>query len=343
MNYKKYNFVLFLPANSPGYDYAYADVNYMTNVRVMNIIHTRKNNGIESQFVPIKTPFNPYVFTNPCVFDKKLEGLNEFFEDEFLVKKPIIFMFRVDDYLWFKRAGVNFFQMLRENYPDCKFVCSLNNSVSYYQRETNVFTSEASIKDVHETFDLIITYNKLDAADYGLTHYEGVYSGTEYDSVEIKSDVYFVGMAKDRFEKILKIYESLIEADLKCDFWIVDVPKELQKYSDKIHYNTRLNYEENLKHVRQARGILEIAHGGNYGLTRRFFEALVYDKNYITDNGYINQEKFKKYPKIICVDNWRDFKIDKEKYLATSKLSNNYMGEYSPLHLLSWLESYFNR
>lgn len=337
MIYKKFNYVFFI-ANADYYIYRFSDLYNSLNFRAMHIITQQTDKGVQFFFVPLQTPRNPYAFK-----DTKNIGLDKIFQNEFPINNPIIFMFRIDDYFWFKITNTNFFQMLRENYPGCKFVCALNNAVQYYQKVMNVFTSEASLKDIHETFDLIVTYNKLDAANYGLTHYEGLYSGVNHSSVEIKSDVFFVGKAKDRFEKILKIYETLMDVGLRCDFWITEVPAKFQKYSDKIHYNNYLSYDKVLEHVWRSNGILEIAEGGNYGLTMRFFEALVYDKIYITDNGYINQEKFRKYPKIICVDNWRDFKIDREKFLAASKLSNNYKGEYSPFQLLAFLESYFNK
>ena len=338
MSYKKYNFVLFI-ADADYYIQCFSDVHSMLNVRVMHIIPVQQNNSVGFNFVPVQSPKNPYAYSNV----QNSVGLDKIFDYEFPEKNPIIFLFRIDDYVWFKATGVNFFQMLRENYPGCKFACSLNNAVEYYKRTMNVFVNEENLRDIHKTFDLIITYNKLDATNYGLQHYEGLYSFVPQKSEEIISDVFYVGAAKDRLNKILEIYEELTNSGLKCDFWITGVPENLQKYPDKIHYNNFLSYDKVMRHVMQSKGILEIAHGGNYGLTMRFFESLIYDKNYITDNGYIHQEKFRKYPKIFCIDNWRNFKIDKEKYLAVSKLSNNYMGEYSPLHLLTFLESYFNK
>lgn len=163
------------------------------------------------------------------------------------------------------------------------------------------------------------------------------------DKNKKNSDIFFVGEAKDRLRKLLDIYEIFTSNGLVCDFYITGVPNNLQKYSDKIHYNIRLSYEEVLQHIHRACGILEITQYGTCGLTMRFFESLIYDKVFFTDNKYLMNKKFGKYPKIFIIDHFKKFYFDKNKYIAATKLSNSYNGEYSPLHFVAWLESYFNQ
>ena len=70
------------------------------------------------------------------------------------------------------------------------------------------------------------------------------------------------------------LYEYFKKSGFKCKFFITDVPPEFQKFGDEIHYNQRLSYLEILNYVMQSKGVLEVAQGGNYGLTLRYLKRL---------------------------------------------------------------------
>ena len=63
------------------------------------------------------------------------------------------------------------------------------------------------------------------------------------------SDVYFLGKAKDRYDKIIAVYKKCREAGLRCDFHIVGVEPEKQQYKGEIEYNRPMSYYENLHHI----------------------------------------------------------------------------------------------
>ena len=71
----------------------------------------------------------------------------------------------------------------------------------------------------------------------------------------------------------------------------------------------------------------------------RYLETLAYDKIFITDCPFYRQERFTS-PKLFLID--RSLKIDKKQFMAASKLANNYRNEYSPLRLITFLESFLN-
>ncbi len=74
-------------------------------------------------------------------------------------------------------------------------------------------------------------------------------------------------------------------------------------------------------------------------MTVRYLESLAYDKIFITDNAFYRQEKFNS-PKLFLID--RNLKLDRKKFMAATELTNNYRNEYSPLRLITFLESVLN-
>lgn len=139
---------------------------------------------------------------------------------------------------------------------------------------------------VKHLYDAGITFNRLDAEKYGLLYldYRVGFKPDKQFQPENASDVFLVASAKDRVAKFLDVYECFSEAGLKCDFWIVGVPENEQKYSDKIHYNTHLSYDEVCQKVVNTKCVLEILpFGQNYSSVRPY-ESLWYHKKLLTTN-----------------------------------------------------------
>lgn len=257
------------------------------------------------------------------------------------MKDPIAFFVFGEFYSWMEQA--NYFNYLKHCYPDCRLLLYLTNPVQYYQKSQGMFVAEESYKLVHSTFDAVITYNPIDAVNFGLVYYPGLYSVLPLEKQTETSDIFFIGAAKDRLHKIIGIYKQLKANGFGCDFHITNVPKDLQELPQEIHYNKPLSYFEVLDHVMKSRGILEIAHGGNSGLTLRFFEALVYDKNFVTDNTFLHNSEFRSFKKVFPIRNSPRLDVDLDEYRAAAKLVNNYRNEYSPTRLIVFLEALLNQ
>ena len=337
MFYQRYNFVFLLPCNADYYNVIFYDLNNCANVRIINMqgIFTRSGQ-LQVKFEPVHSDANLYTFREP------IENLafGNYFQKEFGNSNPIIFFIFAEFYNWMKAIG--YFDYLRHNYPNCKLVLYLTNPIHTYQKYANIFINEKSVREIRSEFDCILTYNKFDEINFGFTFFCGAYSILPFERQPEIYDIFFIGVAKDRLDKIHAYYEYFKGNGFKCNFYVTDVPDELQKFPKLIHYNKRLSYLEVLNHVIHSKGILEVAQGGNYGLTLRYFEALVYDKNFITDNGIFSDEKFAS-PKLFYIPPYSKFNIDREKYLAVAKLSNNYKNQYSPVRYLEFLESLFNQ
>ncbi len=334
MSYSKYNFVFFLNATDAlYYKIMFYDAFALSNVRVLDINFANVNNKLSLNFVPYRPANNPAAFRNLQAFNVNSP---QAFAEDFPVKNPIVFFFWANFYNHFR--AFNFFQYLKSNYAGCKLVCWITNPIHHYRDYYKLFTDKATTKEFLATFDCVLTYNITDAMDYSLTYVEGPYSVLPFEHPKEDIDIFFVGYAKRRLEKILRAYESFKAAGFVCDFHIAGVPNPSSIQAEGLHFN-KLSYLEVLGRVMRSKGIMDIAHTGNYGLTLRYFESLAYNKNFITNNAFYRQERFAS-PKLFLID--RSLAIDKKKFMNASELSSNYRNEYSPLRLVSFLESLLN-
>lgn len=265
-----YNYVIFQPV----YDYYNVSYYEVKNLKYVHFINQYPLYGsstlkklccihrslIYNEFIdlPFKSVWNPLFYKNQ-------------FEDE----KPICFIFSAG-MAYLEKYG--FVSYLKRKYPDAKFVCfyqDIINSVRNY-----------SFEDIRRIFDFVISYDMDEASQNGLIFHNTVFSNypvPSNDRIE-KSDVYFVGAAKNRYDKIVTAYENLTEQGLKCDFNIIGVPKEQQKYVGSINYISNMSYVENLQHVVKTKVILEIMQNNAVGASLRVWESIMYDKHLLTNN-----------------------------------------------------------
>lgn len=170
---------------------------------------------------------------------------------------------------------------LRKKYKHCRIIYFFRNPMS----GTFEFLGDLweRVKDV---YDAGMTFNRSDAQKYGLlfTDYWPCLLPDKTYEPENQSDVYFVGLAKDRLDKILSVYEKLSSAGLICDFHIMGVPEDQQKYSDAISYNVPVHYDENLQRVKNTKCVLEILPFSQNYSSLRVCEALWYRKKLLTTN-----------------------------------------------------------
>ena len=332
--YTKFNFMFFFSSNAPVYyKIMLHDAFALSNVRAMDTVLNKTDKGLNINFVPYRPANNPAAFKNPQAFNA---NDTDAFAKDFPVKNPIVFFFWANDFNTLR--SFNFFNYLRKNYPGCKLVCWLTNPVHHYQQFLKLFTDKAATNEFISTFDCVLTYNLLDVIDYGFTYMEGPYSVFPCKQPNTDIDIFYVGAPKNRIEKILRAYESFKAAGFVCDFYIGNVYASVPSRSD-LHFGEYLPYTEALARVLRSKAVLDIAHTRNYGLTLRHYESLAYNKIFITDNTFYRQERFAS-PKLFLID--KSLEIDKEKFMHAAELPSNYKNEYSPLRLISFLESVLN-
>lgn len=187
-----------------------------------------------------------------------------------------------------------FLQFLKYQYPNCKLCFMFMNPV--------IELIWSKIQNEIDFLDAIITFNKKDAEKYNLIFCEDQpYKLPIYENHEMpESDVFFIGVDKGRLSKLLSIYEKLKSAGLKCDFHIVGVPEDKQKYNNDIVYNQPISYTEVLKRVSATKCVLEVLQNNENYISIRTSEALQYHRKLLTETTSVKKYGFYN-PEIIQV------------------------------------------
>ena len=201
---------------------------------------------------------------------------------ELEAKDEIYFVFVRFEPWFFGDKG--FLCYLKNRYPNSTLVYLLINVNRYLGIDFDIFCP---------CFDRVITIDEGDAQKYGLEFHPFFYSSIDTEDPSIpESDCFYVGNAKGRLDEILSVYELLVANGLECDFHIVGVPEEKQKYKESITYNRPMNYDEVVCRTKKSKLLLEIMQDGQTSGTLREHEAVVYGKKLLTNNRYITNRSF---------------------------------------------------
>lgn len=144
------------------------------------------------------------------------------------------------------------------------------------------------LNSYNRDFDYLFSFDKRQSEEYNL-HYllePFTYRPMQENEIAPIYDVTYVGRVKKdmkRHNEVMRVYEWCKKNNLKCDFHIVDVPKELQLDCDDIEYNRFMSFEEIMDHVIKSRAVLEVLQAEEYSPTTRYSEACIYNRNIITN------------------------------------------------------------
>ncbi|MBQ9137605.1 MAG: hypothetical protein IJX65_03090 [Alistipes sp.] len=288
-----YNFVIF-QADADYYRSSWNDALSAENVcyidnypqhggAVLNFVHKcHMSSKINSVIrLPFKNLWNPYYFTG-----------------EFDNDKPICFLFS-GRLAYLAKYGL--VEYLKQMYPDSKYVC-------FYQDVVRTHIN-ISVEEVKRYFDVVISYDQNDAAQYGLLYHPTVYSKVDVapNDAIAGCDAYFLGAAKDRLKHIYDAYDVLTAQGLKCDFYITGVPKSDRRNDAGLHYIHRMSYAENLQHIVKSKAVVEILQSGAVGRTLRSWEAAVYGKGLIIFNNGVVEYTEARNDMVATVDSFLTF------------------------------------
>lgn len=230
-----------------------------------------------------------------------------------------------------KEIDCGLIEYLRKRYPRCK--------IAFFYQDMVKRSMMPDIDGVKEKADIVLSFDQVDAETYGVYYYPLVYSRVDIPKNEKieRSDVYFVGKAKDRLDKIISAYEVFKNAGLKCDFHIIGVEKENRKYEHEIVYQDQMPYLENLQRIQACKCMLEIMQGGGHGYTLRYCEAIMYDKAIITDNPEVVKAPFYN-PSLIqhFVDAMDIDPVFVEN--VSARMDYGFKEKLSPVHLLQFID-----
>lgn len=155
---------------------------------------------------------------------------------------------------------------------------------------------------LNNVFDIVFAFDREDAIKRNFEYSPLIYT-TDIKmppiSEETENDLFYLGMAKDRYDALIEIYEHASKEGLKCDFTIVGVPEEKRKYADKIKY-TPVSYDVAIEGMKKAKCIVDVIQGNSTGLTIKNCEALAFDRKLLTSNTNVREVDFY-HPENICV------------------------------------------
>lgn len=240
---------------------------------------------------------------------------------------------------WVKSIELGAVDYVKNKYPNAKRVWYLRDLVRTLFTMSGKKTID--VEKLKTDFDLILSFDHDDCQRYNFVYYPLVFSKSPITADDYpESDIYFLGLAKDRLDKIINVFKKCHEIGLKCDFHIVGVPNEKQVFKDLISYNKTLSYEENLKHIVRTKCLLEIMQGGGVGYTQRVCEAVCYNKFLLTNNNKVKEAPFYRQDMMSVFKNEEDVDIEflkKMKFNNTPQNTNENI--FSPVKLLEYLNT----
>jgi len=251
-------------------------------------------------------------------------------DNDFTKNETIVFTFVGG---WFNRE---LFSWLRKNYPNCKQVLFLRDTVNIYEKTIPSFKGGI----LNDVFDLVISSNPDDCSKFGFKYSPVFISKIKEENLVKypKSDFVFIAIAKDRLQLIHKLYEKFTAFGYKCDFYITKVKDEDRKYPDGIHYaENHLKYKDYLGREVASKCIIELIKGDTQGGTFRHWEAVYYNKKLISNWKGIKDFKFYDERYMLYFEDVDD--IDINFFKENLDVDYHYNGENSPVNLPVFIEN----
>ena len=174
----------------------------------------------------------------------------------------------------------DFMQWLKRKHKDVTTVLYLDDTVGMFRKTVR----RASMDKVRKEFDFIFSYDADDVKQYGFRYTSAFFS--KYEQKDLpdapKSDICFIGLAKDRGEFITRIFNRL-NGSCDCNFVICSNRKDLH-FPDGIRVlDKTMPYTEYLANEVNSNCILEILKEDTVSPTFRCWEAVYYNKKLLTN------------------------------------------------------------
>ncbi|SER41232.1 hypothetical protein [Lachnobacterium bovis] len=187
-------------------------------------------------------------------------------------------------------------------------------------------------------FDEIITFDPIDAKEYGFKYQNTLYSTFKFDTkASNEKDLFYLGCVKDRFDMMLNLKNMIKDNQVNVDVKLLGLNQnQINQIGEEYSMNTYLPYDEMLRRMQSSKCILDITQKGQSGVTLRYYEAIVYNKKLLTNNENIKKLPFydERYMKFYT--NLGDIDWD---WVKNDDMPNyKYNNEYSPIHIIETLE-----
>lgn len=244
--------------------------------------------------------------------------------------KPTLFIFYDRNILAYDGSYIKY---LKNRFPTSRCIYLFTTLAKYSGAQNNNYLDK-----VKNIYDLVVTFDRVDAKLNSFNFYPGMYSMPNIDELDaiLTSDILYVGNSKNRLNLLHDIYNRLTELGFNCDFIINGVNKKDKLRNSTIIYNKKISYFEVLNKVNTTRCILEIVQDSQKSYTLRTNEAVVFNKKLLTNNETIKDEPFFKFDCISIFSSSDDIKVDFLKK-NTNKLKFNYTEQMSPILFINYI------
>lgn len=325
----KYNYVIF-GSWQENYLYSFHDIEKMSNAIYIYDIHAILGWKTPLFYTHICKKANRY-FPLPfkSIWNRQLFNKNPFSDD-----KPLCFVFFG---IWENMiVAAGFGDYLKRRFKGAKTVLFLQDILA---KSHSMYSDDCyDAEELKALYDYVISYDKRDCEKYGFIYHPTVFSVPDLpaDNDFPETDVYFLGLAKNRFTQITDIYDKLTEEKIKCDFFVAGVPEDKRIKREGIHYISQMSYTENLQRISKSKCILELMQEGAQGYTFRLWEAIVMNKKLLSNNSSLKDSHFynENYIKVYHSENnnlssW---------ILDTAICHNSFVEKISPKELLIFID-----
>lgn len=171
-------------------------------------------------------------------------------------------------------------EFLRKYHPKKKIIVWYRNPVA-----------KSALPCLIKGADEIWSYSKEECQRYGLKYHLPFYIAEVPKNCDDKiNDVFFVGIDKGRYDRIVECKEIMEKQNITTDFYIVP-DHDYQLYKKK-NYTKAMSYNEVLKKINHSNCILDLYMDPRTGLSFRPLEALYFKKKLITNHELICEEPF---------------------------------------------------
>ena len=196
-----------------------------------------------------------------------------------------------------------------------------------------------------DVWDLVVTYDKYDAAEYGFLWLGYTYypQCQKLPYIEGQSDAFYLGFNKGkRTELIGEVYLLLKSNGVDCDFRIVaDKNEEGEIVPGLSITKERYKYSEVAAMANNTNCIIEVLMDGQKSQSYRYFEALTYNKKLLTNNKNVYTLPYYDERYMKCFEKVED--IDPNWVKKRESIDYGYKGEFSQIRLLDFLETHINQ
>ena len=248
---------------------------------------------------------------------------DKYIKTDFKDIKPLCFIF-----LWFPpEEDLLFF---RRKFHNAIFVRACRD----------IFASNSAYLKYYNSniFDIWMSFDKGDCEKYSMKYFSEFESKIKIGKSPKQSyDVFFAGRAKDRMNKLMKVYDLITSYGLKCYFYLVDVQDNEKVIAEGIHYAKKMmSYRNMLEHSIASKCILEINQSGADGYTSRFLESVMYGRRLLTDNSSVKNTRFYDSGYIYYLD--ADMYVPKSFFEGAREVDYCYNEQFSPITFLNRVE-----